>query len=135
MLGCALPMRLGTFAGDEIVERLVGEHADGGIDQRRVDVAAASGLLAPRQRRQDADDRIDAGENVGHRHAGARRLAVGGAGEVHEAGHALRHEIVAGARRVGAGLAEAGDRAIDQARVVLARGLHSRDRTWRGRRP
>src|SRR5262249_43089327 len=30
------------------------------------------------------------------------------------------HEVVAGARRVGAALAEAGDRAIDQARVLLA---------------
>src|SRR5262249_61449607 len=32
----------------------------------------------------------------------------------------LGHEIVAGARGVRAGLAEAGDRAIDQARIVLA---------------
>ena len=46
------------------------------------------------------------------------RLAVGRAGQVHEAAHALRHQVVAGARRIGAGLAEAGDRAVDQARVV-----------------
>ena len=37
----------------------------------------------------------------------------------HDAAHALRQEIVAGARRVGSGLAEAGDRAIDQAREVV----------------
>ncbi len=42
----------------------------------------------------------------------------GRAGEAHEAAHALRHQVIAGARRIGAGLAEAGDRAIDQTRVV-----------------
>jgi hypothetical protein len=61
--------------------RLVGEHADGGIDQRGVDVAALAGALALLQRGENADDRVDAGEQVGHRHARARRLAVGGAGE------------------------------------------------------
>ena len=44
----------------------------------------------------------------------------GVAGEVHDAAHALRHQVVAGARGIGAGLAEAGDRAIDQAGVFLA---------------
>src|SRR5208282_2523232 len=34
-----------------------------------------------------------------------------------EAAHALRHQIVAGARRIGTGLAETGHRAIDQPRV------------------
>src|SRR5262249_36593740 len=63
-------------------------------------------------------DRIDAGEDVRDWNAGAGRLAVGRAGEAHEAAHALRHQVVAGARRIGAGLAEAGDRAIDQMRVL-----------------
>src|SRR6185312_141102 len=54
----------------------------------------------------------DAGEDVGYRHARARRL--GEAGDAHEAADALRHQVVAGARRVRPGLAEAGHRAIDQ---------------------
>src|SRR3954470_2675387 len=60
---------------------------------------------------------MNAGENIRARNAGARRLAVGGAGEVHEAADALRHQVVARARRVRAGLAESRHRAIDQPRV------------------
>ena len=108
---------LGHFAGDQIVERLERQHADRGVDQRGVHIAALSGLLAPRQGREDADRRIDAGENVGHGNPGAHGLAVGGAGQAHDAAHALGHEIVTGARRVGAGLAEAGHRRVDQPRV------------------
>ena len=123
MLGCALPMRLGHLAGGEEVHALVRQHADGGIDQRGVDKAALAGALALRKRGEDADHRIDAGEDVGHRHAGAGRLAIGGAGEAHEAADALRHQVVAGARGIGAVLAEAGDRAIDQPRAVRREAL------------
>src|SRR5262249_26882312 len=52
--------------------------------------------------------------------AGTLGLALRRPGQVHDPAHALGHEVVAGARRVGAALAEAGDRAIDQARVLLA---------------
>ena len=45
---------------------------------------------------------------------------VGGPGQIHEAAHALRHQVVAGARRVGPVLPEAGHRAVDQARAFLA---------------
>ena len=45
------------------------------------------------------------------------------AGDVHDPGHALDEEIVAGALRVGPGLAEAGDRAIDEPRVERAQAL------------
>jgi len=115
-MGVADP--LWDFAGDQIIERLVGEDADGGVDQSRVHIAPQAGLLAPRQRRQDADDRIDAGEQIRDRHAGAGRFGVGGAGEAHEAAHALRHQVVAGAPRIGTGLAETGHRTVDQARIV-----------------
>src|SRR5207247_4890262 len=47
-------------------------------------------------------------------------FAVRRPGQVHDPAHALRHEVVAGARGVRAGLAEAGDRAIDQPWIVLA---------------
>ena len=117
MFGMRVADPLRRNARGEIVHRLVGEHADGGIDQRGIDIAALAGALAPLQRRQDADHRIDAGEDVRHRHAGAGRLAVRRAGQRHEAADALRHQIVAGARRIRPGLAEAGDRAIDQARA------------------
>ena len=73
------------------------------------------------QRREDRRDRIHAGHQVADRDAGLHRrgarLAVGDARVAHESGHPLEHEIVArqqGARPV---LAEAGDRAVDDARV------------------
>ena len=86
------------------------------FDERGVDIAAAAGFLPARQCGKDADRGIDPGEDIGHRHAGAQRLAVGIAGEIHEAAHALRHEIVAGARGIWSVLAEAGHRAINQPR-------------------
>ena len=117
-VGMGIADALRDFAGDQIIERLERQRADGGIDQRSIDVAALAGLLAPRQRRQNADRRIDAGEDVGSRHADPHRRAVGVAGHAHDAADALRHEIVAGARRRRPGLAEAGHRAIDQSRIV-----------------
>ena len=50
----------------------------------------------------------------------AAGLPVRHAGDAHQPAHALEHEVVAGARRVGPGLAEAGDRAVDQPRVQRA---------------
>src|SRR5581483_873831 len=49
--------------------------------------------------------------------------AIGHAGEVHDAAHALRHQVVAGTLRIGAGLAEAGNRTIDEARAGGAEAL------------
>src|SRR3546814_2872009 len=47
------------------------------------------------------------------------RLAVRLAGQAHDAAHALGEVVVAGARRVGSRLAEAGDRAVDEAGMAL----------------
>src|SRR5262249_2461243 len=114
---------LRRHTGGEIVERLIGEHPDLRVEQRRVDEAAAFGLLALGKPGEDADDGIDPGKNVGDRHAGAGRLAIGRPGYIHDAAHALRHQVVAGARRIRSGLTEAGDRAIDEPRVHLGEAL------------
>ena len=75
-------MRLRDVARYQKVERLVREHADGGIDQRGVNDAAALGLVAFGQSAAGSDHRIDAGENVGRSATpvcvGSR---VGGAGQ------------------------------------------------------
>ena len=63
----------------------------------------------------DRDDGIETGHDVGERHADLLRCPAGLAGQVHDAAHALHDEVVPGARRIGAVLTEAGDRAIDQA--------------------
>ena len=83
-------------------------------------IAAAAGPLALVQRGEDSHDRIDAGEDIGDRNPGALGLAIRRPGQVHDPAHALSHQVVARAGGIGPGLAEAGDRAIDQARAFLA---------------
>ncbi|MNZ89686.1 hypothetical protein D3C78_1086210 [compost metagenome] len=84
---------------------------------------AEAGLLAVRQRAEHRGARVQAGEDVGQRHADLHRpgalLAGGAPGQAHQPAEALDHEVVAGALGVGAVLAEAGDRAVDQPRVDL----------------
>ena len=79
------------------------------------------------QRGQDGVAGIQAGEQVDHRDAhalwAAAGLAIGAAGDVHQPGHGLHHEVVARALGVGAVLPEAGDGAIDEARVERAQAL------------
>ena len=60
---------------------------------------------------------------VGDRDADAHRPAAGLAGDRHQPAHALGDLVDAGARRVGAALAEARDRAVDDARVDLGHGV------------
>ena len=66
---------------------------------------------------------VQPGEDIGQRHADLHRtgafLVVGAPGEAHQAAQALDHEVIAGALGIGAGLAEAGDRTVDQLRVDL----------------
>ena len=114
-MGIAHPARCG--AGGQKVHRLIGHDRGGNVEQGHVDMLAAPGRGALMQGGQNGGGGIDAGENVGHGDADLLRLAVRLSGDAHQAGHALDDEVIAGAMRIGAGLAEAGDRAIDQARV------------------
>src|SRR4030095_7706798 len=70
------------------------------------------------ERRLNGDRRVHPGHKVGDRHAGFLRSAAGQvvtlAGDAHEPAHSLDDEIVPGAVRVRALLAEPGDRAVDQ---------------------
>ncbi|CAM5572160.1 hypothetical protein SSTU70S_05026 [Stutzerimonas stutzeri] len=56
-------------AGGEVVQRLVAKAGDLHVEQRGVDVLAFAGPLAVRQRGEHADGGIQAGEDVGQRHA------------------------------------------------------------------
>src|SRR5690606_15621493 len=82
-----------------------------------------SGALALVQRGLDADDRVETGHDVGVGHADLGRWAVGQTREVHDSTHALDDEVVAGTRSVWAVLTEAGDRAVDEARILLLQAL------------
>ena len=108
-------MRLGTLPETRKFIAWFESIRDGGIDQCGVDVAAFAGSFALRERGEDSDHGIDAGEDIGHRNADARRFAVSHAGQIHDAAHALRHQIVSGALGVGSVLPKARHRAVDQA--------------------
>ena len=73
------------------------------------------------QRGEDADQREQRRAQVGDRHAGLdRRSPFGGAGHRHQARETLRDQIEAALGRPRAGLAVAGDRGVDQPRVLAA---------------
>src|SRR5262249_14194586 len=81
----------------------------------------AAGLAAARKRGKHRDGRIHARHDVDDRDANffraATGLVVGLAGDAHEAAHGLDHEIVSDCIASRPGLAEAGDGAVDQARI------------------
>src|SRR5439155_1293987 len=114
---------LGRFSRREIVGVLVREQRDLRVEEREIELLPDTALLAVRKRGADRDRGVHPGDDVGDGNAGALRPAarriVGLAGDAHHPAHALDHEVVAGALAVRAGLAEARDRAVDEARIDL----------------
>ena len=115
----AAPLR--HLAGDQVVRSLVDQPGQLGIDQGDIDVLAPTGPVAVPQGRQDRGRRVHSAHDVGDADADLHRFAVGRAGEAHDAAVALRQQVVAGAVRVRSGLAEAGDRAVDESRQLFLR--------------
>ena len=77
--------------------------------------------VAREQRQRDPLRREHAGDDVGDGDAEPERRAVGGAGDAHQPALGLHHRVVARLVAPRAGLAEAGDRAVDEPRVPRAR--------------
>ncbi len=115
----------GRLPGGQVARRLVGQHGHAHVEQSHVDVlpfaGAVAGVVARVQRGQDGVAGVQAGEHVHHGHADLQRpatgLPVGMAGDAHQAAHGLHHQVIAGAFGIRPVLAEAGDGAVDQARV------------------
>ena len=111
----------GRHAGGEVIQRLVAEAGDLHVEQRGVDMLALAAAFAMCQRSEHANGGVQAGEDIGQRHADLHRpgalLRIAAPGQAHQPAEALDHEVVAGTRSVGAVLAETGDRAIDQPRI------------------
>ncbi len=84
---------------------------------------AAPGALTLDERRLNADHAIETGENIGKCNADLLWRAIGFAGQIHDARHALDHEVIAGACRIGAGLAETCNGTIDQSLVEALQAL------------
>ena len=108
----------GAPAALEVHARAPRQHADRGLEQRGVDELAAPGPLAREQRELDAVRREDPREQIRDRDPDARRAALVGAGEAHQAAHGLRDRVEAGAARVRAVGAEARDAAHHEARMA-----------------
>lgn len=83
---------------------------------------AKPGAAALQQGCENGGGGIDSGEDIGDGDADFLRLTAGFARDRHQARHALNDEIIASAVGVGAGLAKAGDRAVDQLGVDFAQG-------------
>ena len=110
-------------AADKVVQRLVGETGDADVEQAHIDMLALAGARRMHHRGKNGGGGIGAGQNIDKRHPDLHRHAVRFAGHAHQPAHALDHEIIAGAVRVGPVLAEAGDRAIDNPRIHSAQRL------------
>ncbi len=89
------------------------------MQQVDLDALPFAGALAVAQGGEDPDRREQAREHVDQCHADLLGLAVGLAGDAHQATNGLHEQVVARQHRAGAG-AEAGDRAVDQRLVVGA---------------
>ena len=99
------------------------QHEDLRLQQRGLHPLALAGDVALQQRGEDAHGAEQPGGEVGHGNADPHRALAGRAGDRHQPAHALRDLIEAGALVIGAVLAEAGDAAIDDARIDLAHAL------------
>ena len=95
-----------------------------GLEQRGVDVLALARLPAADHGAQDGVGGKQGGAQVGKGNAGFHGRAAGLAHHAHGAAAGLGDQVQAGAHGPGAGLAEARDAGIDQARVDgLQRGV------------
>ena len=102
MLGWALPIRAGHRAGDRVAGGLVGERGRAATEQVDLDELPLAGALAMAQGGEDPDRGEQAGEHVDERDADLLRLAVGLAGDAHQAADGLDEQVVAGELRAGA---------------------------------
>ena len=99
------------------------QHEDLRLQQRGLHPLAFARNLALQQRGEDAHGAEQAGGEIGDGNADPHRPFAGRAGDRHQPAHALRDLIEAGPLVIGAVLAEAGDAAIDDARIDLLHAL------------
>ena len=101
----------------------VGEEPERRGEQVHVEMLSVAGAEPVHQRRVDGAEREIRRRHVGDRAARPRRRMARHAGDAHEPAHALRDRVVAGSLRVGAGLAEAAHRHVDDPGIHGAHGL------------
>ena len=109
--------RGGHAGAGEILGRLPHRQRDAGVHQRRVDLLAGAGAMTMLERRENADEREQAGAEIGDRNAGLDRRPAGLSRDRHDAGDALRDQIEPALGALRTGLAVSGNRRVNQARV------------------
>ncbi len=106
------------LAGDREGRALVDERGQQRREQVDLDPLALAALAPVLERGEDADRREQPGEDVDEGDTDLEWLAVGFAGDAHQPAQGLDQEVVAGQLGAGALAAEAGDRAVDEARAL-----------------
>ena len=101
------------------VHQALFHHREGGIEHGDVDGGALAGAVAADQSGDDSAVAEDAAQDVGDGGADPGGAAVFGAGSVHDPGDRLDDGVVGGLLVHGTVLAEPGDGADDQPRVLL----------------
>ena len=123
-MGIAITLR--HLARRQVVHALVGQGGDLHVQQRHINVLANAGALTAEQCSLDRHGGIQAGHQVGKRHANflraAARQIITLASNAHQATDALDDEVVTRLFSTRAGLAETGDGAIHQAWIDLGQG-------------
>ena len=93
---------------------MIREQRDDAIQHADIHVLSPPGPIARIQREDDALSGQQAGDQIRDGDADAERRTIGRAGHAHEAAFRLHHRVVARLMPPRSGLAETGDRAIDQ---------------------
>ena len=106
-----------TMAGHGVVRDLSRQERHRRLQHGDVDQLPLAGVGALEQRARNAERGGGARKHVADGEAGARRPGLFVTGDRHDAGHRLDLAVIAGGRSFRAGLAEAGDGAIDQPRI------------------
>jgi hypothetical protein len=104
-------------ARSDITACLVRERGERRCHQRHFDVLAGATRASRLDRRQDADRRVEAGDDVDERHADLQRSALAFAGDAHQSARGLDEQVVA--RQVAASWLrpETRDRCVDNSRI------------------
>ena len=113
VLGAGAPRQL---ARAEIGDQPRGHEPRHALDQRHVDLMAASRTLPVEQGGDGGERGVHSSEQIGRRGADLLGLALGLAGQIHHARKALGDQVVAGTICPLAVEAEAGQRDVDQIR-------------------
>ncbi|MCY1524936.1 hypothetical protein D9M68_598970 [compost metagenome] len=114
-------------AGGEVVGQVRVQQGDAAVVQGDIHRLPASARLTFVQRQENAGHRVQPGDHVDDRQADAQGAALGFTVHAHQSGHGLDRRVVARQPTERAVCAEAGHRAMDQAREALAEYLFITD--------